>query len=392
MKRLTALALGTALIAATLALGTAAPASAAGLPTVTSFVGTAAVSAPFGSAWDIPIRVTSKSDEGTYNVTTNDGTVDIFVEGMPGEYVTAATIYPGGMVYFAQPSNEPSLPAGEYNITAVFTPAAGSDYATSKTKKAAVLTITTLAVTASAEILTDPAIVTVPTVRTSLAGQYVDEEGAPPSGTWTVTGTASTGDEAFSITAEQPTESAEGAVGPLDIPIPNELEPGETYDVTTTFTADPLIAAGLDYENPANLTFSTPSLTTAEVLSGPVDISLWIIMLNGVLFIVFVVILVLLLGVWTRGRPKKVKTAAAVPEPVLASAIGVGAGAGLASIESAESWSLQDEASDTEVLEDASVADATVEDASAKDASVDDSSADSSAEDDEEDSDTPRPE
>ena len=314
MKRLAAFALGAAIIGTTLTV--ALPAWAADVPTTIAFTNDSDLSVPFGSEWDMPIRVTSQSDRGTYNVTTNDGTVDIFVEGMPGEYVTAATIYPGGMVYFAPPANEPALGAGEYSVTAVFTPAAGSDFATSKTKKAAVLTITTIGVTTSAKLLTDPSVVTVPTVRTSLSGEFVDDKGVPPNGTWTVTGTDSDGTEAFSITADQPTESDEGAVGPLDIPITSELEPGETYEVRTVFTADPLIARGIDYKNPASATFSTPSLTPAEVLSGPVTISMWIVVLNGVLFIGLVVLLVLVLGVWSRGRVAKAP-ARASEQPVL---------------------------------------------------------------------------
>jgi len=345
VKRLAALALGAAIVGAMLTVSL--PASAAGIPTTIAFTSTTGVTAPFGSAWDIPIRVTSKSDRGSYDVTTNDGTVDIFVEGMPGEYVTAATIYPGGMVYFAQPSNEPALAAGEYSVTAVFTPSAGSDFATSKTKTAAILTITTIGVTPSAEMLTDPAVVTVPTVRTSLSGQFVDDKGAPPSGTWTVTGTDSSGTEAFTISAEQPTESTEGAVGPLDIPITSELEPGETYEVTTVFAADPLIAPGLEFENPATATFSTPSLTPAEVLSGPVGVSTWIVILNGILFIGLIVLLVLFLGIWSRGRVAKPKPS--VEEPALAAAIaGVAPVAPAASIESSESWSLKDDAPDRE--------------------------------------------
>jgi len=351
VKRLSAFALGAAIVGTTLVgttLTVAVPAWAADIPTSIAFTSDASdLSVPFGSAWDMPIRVTSKSDRGTYDVTTNDGTVDIFVEGMPGEYVTAATIYPGGMVYFAPPANEPALGAGEYSVTAVFTPAAGSEFSTSKTKKPAVLTITSIGVTTSAKLLTDPSVVTMPTVRTRLSGEFVDDKGVPPSGTWTVTGTDSDGTEAFSISADQPTESDEGAVGPLDIPITGELEPGETYEVRTVFTPDPLIARGIDFENPAPATFSTPSLTPAEVLSGPVTISMWIVVLNGILFIGLVVLLVLVLGVWSRGRVAKEDAASLAP--AIAGAPGVaaiGSVSPVASIESAETVQDEDEDED----------------------------------------------
>jgi len=353
VKRLAAFALGAAIVGASLTV--TPPAWAADIPTTIAFANDGELSVPFGSEWDLPIRVTSKSDRGTYDVTTNDGTVDIFVEGMPGEYVTAATIYPGGMVYFAPPANEPALGAGEYSITAVFTPGAGSDFATSKTKKAAAVTITTIGVTPAAKLLTDPSVVTVPTVRTSLSGEFVDDTGVPPNGTWTVTGTDSDGTEAFSITADQPTESDEGAVGPLDIPITSTLEPGETYEVRTVFTADPLIARGIEFENPAPASFSTPSLTPAEVLSGPVTISMWIVVLNGVLFIGLVVLLVLVLGVWSRGRVTK-EPATDSQQPVTAPSLegtptvaAIGTVTPVASIESAAAASHTESASDESV-------------------------------------------
>ena len=350
MNRLISLALAALVVGATLSLATAVPASAADLPTKIAFVGATEVTAPFNSPWELPIRVTSDSDSGKYSIKGTDGTIDVFVEGVPGEYVTAATIYPGGMTYFAQPANEPPLAAGEYTVTAVFTPAAGSAFGTSKTTKSATLTITPLALSTSIELLTDPTVVAVPTVRTSLAGEYVDVVGAPPGGTWTVTGVDENGDDAFTVTAEQPTEAIEGAVGPLDIPITDSLEPGETYSITTEFEADPLIASGLEFENSAPITYTTTPLTFGETLSTPVAVPIWATILNGVLLIGLVALFVWLLTRLARSRNDGVDDAAlatapsalpAAPSPAALAASPVQPTAGTST-----SWSLSDEPDD----------------------------------------------
>ena len=348
MNRMFALPLATLVAASALAVGFALPASAAGSPTRIDFVGETEITAPFNSPWELPIRVRSDAENGKINIKGSDGTVDIFVEGVPGEYVTAATIYPGGMTYFTQPANEPPLGAGEYTVTAVFTPAAGSELGTSKTTKSATLTITPLAITPSAVLLTDPAEVAVPTVRTSLAGEYLDTVGAPPSGTWTVTGVDSNGDDAFAVTAEQPTEATEGVVGPLDIPITDALKPGETYTISSEFEADPLIEPGLEYENPAAVDYTTTPLTTAEVLSTPVAVPIWVTILNGLLLIGLVVLLVWLIGAWSRGRTRTVDDAAlatgpsALPATPSPAALGAAPAAPVAP--ASTSWSLTDDA------------------------------------------------
>ena len=261
-------------------------------------------------------------DGYTADVASSDGTVDFLVAGEPGAFVEDATVYPGGVAYFTQPSNKPNLGVGTYDVTAVFTPSGGSAFATSKTKKSVSLTITALGITPTAEVITDPAIVTVPTVRTSITGTYVDEHGSPPVGEWMITATDSAGDEVFAVSAAQPTESVDGAVGPFDIPITSELEPGETFAVTAVFTPEQAIAAGLEFDDPAPASFTTRALTPTEVLSSPVTLSLWLIILNGVLFIVLVIGLVWLIGTWWRGRARRGAEVDSTQAPAAPAALG----------------------------------------------------------------------
>ena len=294
-------ALATTVLIALAVLGIASPAAAA-IKTTTTFSETE-VTAAFGSAWQLSVAVTISNDFGTAPVEPSDGTVDILIEGLPGEYVTAAAIVPGGVAYFVQPANEPPLAAGTYDVTARFTPAAGSGLSESSTKKAATLTIEPLTVVSTVEVITDPTVTAVPTVRTSLAGTYVDTIGAPPSGVWTVTAVDSDGEKDFETTANQPTQGAEGApVGPLDIPIDGELKAGETYTVTTVFAPDELIAAGVTLEQPAPASFTTKAATAGEVLTSPVGMPIFVTVLLVLLVLGLTGLLVWLIVLWRRAR------------------------------------------------------------------------------------------
>ena len=281
------------------ALGVTAPAAAA-VKTTTTFSSTD-VSAPFGSPWQLAVTVTVSNSFGTAPVQPSDGAVDILIDGMAGEYVTAATIVPGGTAYFVQPANEPPLAAGTYKVTARFTPAAGSGLSESTTKKAATLTIAALTAVPAVEVISDPAVTAVPTVRTTLGGTYVETTGAPPSGTWTVTAVDSSGAEAFAGTAEQPTQGADGApVGALDIPIDAPLKASETYTVTTVFTPDELIAGGLTIENSAPATFTTRAATAGEVLTAPTGVPVFVSVLMALLIAGLAALLVWLIVQWRR--------------------------------------------------------------------------------------------
>ena len=317
MKRILSATMLTGFVAAA-TVGAALPAYAADVPTSIVFTAEPSTIVTFGAEWELPVRVSSTS-EGTPNIISgSDGTVDFLVEGKPGAFIDDAKIYPGGVAYFTQPANQPLLGVGEYTITAVFTPSPGSDFVTSKTKKSVALTITPLEISPAVAVITDPATVAVPTVRTTITGAYVEEHGAPPAGSWTVAAQDSSGQTVFTANADQPTAATEGSVGPLDIPITAELEPGETFTVTAEFTPDSGISAGLEFENPAIETFTTRSLTPTEVLSSPVAISLWVIILNGVLFVVLIIGLVWLIGGWSRGRTTKERPVAPVEQSTAA--------------------------------------------------------------------------
>ena len=281
--------------------GFVSPASAA-VPTTITFAQTE-VTAAFGSDWQLSVAVTVSNDFGKAPIQPSDGSVDILIDGMPGEYVTAAAIVPGGTAYFVQPANEPPLAAGTYDVTARFTPAAGSGLSESATKKVAKLTIEPLTVVPTIEVISDPAITATPIVRTSLAGTYLDTVGVPPSGVWTVTAVDSDGEQGFEGTATQPTQGVDGAaVGPLDIPIDGALKPGETYTVTTVFTPDELIAGGIALEESTPATFTTKAATAGEVLTAPVGVPIAVTVLLVLLILGLTGLAVWLIVLWRRAR------------------------------------------------------------------------------------------
>jgi hypothetical protein len=310
---LTLAASALALAASTLAV--AAPAAAAGEVTTTTTFAKTELTAPFGSDWQLAVRVTISNSFGSAPIQPNDGSIDILIDGMPGEYVTGAAIVPGGVAYFAQPANEPPLAAGTYKVTANFTPAAGSGLDPSTTKKTATLTIEPLTVVPTVELISDPSVTPMPVVRTSLAGTFVETTGAPPSGTWKVTAVDSDGATGFEGTAEQPTQGQDGApVAPLDIPIDSALKSGETYTVTAVFAPDELLAGGLVVEESPPATFTTKAATASEVLGAPVGVPVIVTVLVVVLIAGLIALLVWLIRSWRRAAaPMEIATALAEP-------------------------------------------------------------------------------
>ena len=306
------------LVLAVASVGLATPAVAAGEVRTTTTFSSTDVTAPFSSDWQLSVRVTISNSFGTAPIQPSDGSVDILIEGMPGEYVTGAAIVPGGVAYFAQPANEPPLPAGTYEVTANFTPAAGSGLDPSSTKKAATLTIEPLTVVSTVELITDPSVTPTPLVRTSLAGTFVDTNGAPPSGEWMVTAVDSSGDTGFEGTASQPTQGQDGApVAPLDIPLDGALKSGEPYTVTAVFTPDELLAGGLAVEDAAPATFTTKAATAGEILGGPVGVPVIVMVLVLLLIAGLIALLVWLIRSW-RLSAVPVGESPAQPEAVSA--------------------------------------------------------------------------
>ena len=111
------------------------PSSAsAGVVTGIQFETSGPVSVDFGAQWQLTLSVTSSYEEGpTLRLLPADGTVDVYFSGIGGAFASGLAIQPDGLVYVSQPDSAPLLPAGEYEVSAIYNPAAGGYYDTSQT-------------------------------------------------------------------------------------------------------------------------------------------------------------------------------------------------------------------------------------------------------------------
>ena len=279
MKRSRLAVAAAALLAMLGSISIAGPAQAATSTTIT-FTSTA-VTAVFGSNWVIGLKVAFASGGFTGDVLdTQDGTVDVTVDGVPGTYASGVPIYRGGQVFLSAPDSAPLLAAGAHVLHATFRPAAGSGLVSSTTAKPATLTITPLALAAKNVLINDATVVGSPVLRMSLSGAYVDALGTP-AGSWAVT-VQSAGANVLEKTVPQPA----GSTTPVDVSLADAAKPGRTLTFSGVFTPDPAVAGGITLTNPSPATFAVPSLSFVQVLATPVVLPWWL----------FILLLLLVLG------------------------------------------------------------------------------------------------
>ena len=279
MKRSRLAVTAAALLAVLGSFSLAAPAQAATSTTI-SFTSTA-VTAAFGSNWVIGLKVAFASGGFTGDVLdTQDGTVDVTVDGVPGTYASGVPIYRGGQAFLSPPDSAPLLAAGAHVLHASFRPAAGSGLVSSTTAKPATLTITPLALDAKNVLINDATVVGSPVLRMSLSGAYVDALGTP-AGSWAVK-VQSAGANVLEKTVPQPA----GSTIPVDVSLAEAAKPGRTLTFSGVFTPDPAVAGGITLTNPSPATFAVPSLSFVQVLATPVVLPWWL----------FILLLLLVLG------------------------------------------------------------------------------------------------
>jgi len=308
-KRIAAVLVGLTVLA-----GVAMPVAAAGAAGVTqattiTFVDQAPVKAGFGGDWSIQVKVATAGD----SVTTQDGTVDITVKGLAGNYATGLPISGDGDVYVSPPDGKPALAAGTHQLTAFFRPAAGSGLAASHT--AAPATVSVVALTADATVAVRGASSKTPAVALGLSGTWASTTKTSPPGVWTVDVTPKGGKAKpiYHSTISQTTATT----NPLTVPITGELDRGVTYDVTATFVPSSTIAAGLTLTQAQSTSFSTPAMSLTESIAQPITVPPFVSVLALVLLVGFVVA-VCLLGARLAARRKATRAEAspAATEPV----------------------------------------------------------------------------
>ena len=274
-RRATLLGLLAAVLGLQLALA-ASPASA-DVGTSIEFTTTSPVQVAFGENWVIQATTQAIYLDGAFPGTTGLGTVDVFLSGMAEPFSTGLPIQLDGAVYITQPAGKPTLPAGDYQMTAVLHASSESGLEDSETPTPLAFSVKAFGVAASvsADATT---LAEEPVLEARLAGEYVDATGGAPGGTWTFA--VSDGAETILETevAQEP-----GAKEPLRYPISEELDDGTEYRVVSTFTPVDALAGGLQVEQPADTTFRTPDGGIGDTLGAPIPFPLWLLIVCGVL-------------------------------------------------------------------------------------------------------------
>ena len=285
MKRVRLARAGAVIAAA--ALGTTLlfmpTAASAAVVTTVNFETEGPVTVAFGENWFLRLSVTSTYDEGpTLRLGPNDGTVDVYFSGIGGVFAASLPIQPDGIVYVSQPTTQPILPAGEYQVTAIYNPAPGGYYDSSQTATPLAFTVTALEVNPTVEIVNDAAVSELPVITASLSGPYVDATGGAPAGTWHFIVTGADDQTVF----DSNFALAQGSTEPLRVEIDSKLEKGESYKVVSAFTPVDELAGGLIVGDVSDSEFQTASGTFGEAITAPVPMPLWL----------SIVLLLLLLG------------------------------------------------------------------------------------------------
>ena len=286
-------------------------------PTTTAFVGETAVTAAFGQSWALSVSVTGDSfGEEAASVTAalgpKDGTLSVTVSGVGGTFSTGIPIQEDGHAYVTQPLGQPLLAAGEYQVTAIFSPASGTRWTTSQTATPASLTITPLGLLPRAEVVSDPTVSAKPYIAASLSGEYVDTWGTP-AGVWTFA-LADGGDAVFSTTVAQ----VDGATEPLRVPIKEKLRGGRDLTLTTQFTPITEIAGGVEITPAADSRYSTPGDGIVDALTARIAFPTWATLALSALIVALVVaVIVLVIRLAGRGgvAPSASDSSAEIAKP-----------------------------------------------------------------------------
>jgi hypothetical protein len=300
-----ALGLLVAILGLQLAVGVA-PASADEGTTV-EFTTPSPVQVAFGENWVIRAATQAVYLDGSFPGTPTLGTVDVFLTGMDEPFLTALPIQEDGSVYITQPAGKPNLPAGEYQMSAVLHASSASGLPDSHSTTPVVLTVTAYGVIAA--VTADPTtLADEPVLEARLTGQFVDETGGAPGGTWTFV--VSAGDETV-VEAEVAQEP--GAQEPLRYPITEELDQGTDYRVSSTFTPVESLAGGVEVQQPADTTFRTPDGSIGDTLGTPIPFPLWLLLVCSVLVVGLIVTAIILTvkasGAGTTAAEPRVETA-----------------------------------------------------------------------------------
>jgi hypothetical protein len=282
-----------------LAVGPALSASADD-STTTSFSADSTQKVSYGSDWVMHITVAGTNQYDF--VTANSGTVNVLIKGIPGIYVTGLPLTAGGSAYLAPPDSQPPLPAGTYDVTAVYVPSGTAYLQASQSTATATLTVTPLSMSSSFTV-TKTTIKDKPAVQVVATATPPSANAGIPQGSWLVTATDTSGATAY----ESTTPLAKNPADPVTITLGQTVTPGHDYTVSAKFVPAASVAGGYRVTNgdPQKVTVEAPSF--GEVVTTPFAAPPWVLIAIAVGLALLIATAIVLLVQATK-KPSK-------PEP-----------------------------------------------------------------------------
>jgi len=235
------------------------------------------VVAEFASPWLLELRVTASGDYAP-SPDESSGTVAIFFDQLPGTFLEGLVVQPDGKVFVSPPPDQPWLAPGDYNLRAVFTPAAGNGLDSGQVLVANAVTILPLELLATVNVETDPSAVTVPTVTLSLGSAGERELVSAPPGVWSLSVRDASSDEVV-VTRELAQSSA---LEPIVVELGDSLRAGREYVMTTSFVPVAEYEPGVIITGTGEQSFTTAAQGPGEFLISPVTLPVWAVILIGV--------------------------------------------------------------------------------------------------------------
>jgi hypothetical protein len=232
------------------------------------------VVATFGDSWmlEFEVSATVPGEGGNYSPPMNEssGTVDVFIEQVPGTFLEDLTVQANGRVFVTQPPGQPLLAPGTYDLRAVFTPAGRTGLQTAQVRVPGAITITPLELAATIAVQTDASAAT-PTITVALAGAGETELASLPPGVWNLSVREAAGSEILYSRQVLQTE----ALDPLVVELTDDLRADVDHVLIAEFVPVDEYAAGVVVTGAGEIPFRTAAQGFGELLVTPIDVPVW---------------------------------------------------------------------------------------------------------------------
>lgn len=232
------------------------------------------VVAVFGEPWKLEFSISGEEGGFSLPIGESSGSVDVFIEQLPGVFLEDLAVQANGSVFVTQPPDKPFLAPGTYDVRAVFTPASGTGLKTAQVRVPAAITITPLELAATIAVQADSS-VTNPRISVSLATAGEASLGALPPGVWNLTVREASGNDVLYSRQVLQTTSFE----PLVIETTASFRPDVDHVLLAEFVPVAEFAAGVVVTGTGEIAFRTAPQDIGQFLVTPIDVPVWALVL-----------------------------------------------------------------------------------------------------------------